>query len=182
MRLLLIAAAFIIMPHATAQISLCSGTQLPGGIYINFTPPTPNSMETVAIAVGRIAYDPHAISAQVHANSIDVTLTATLNPTGVPPPVACDTVTVGPLAAGSYTVAFFVIDPNVVNPVPFLAGTTTLVVASAFSPIPTTSSIALLALTLLMAAIAYSYHSSWPARPRLRSSRPRHKATPTPRT
>jgi hypothetical protein len=127
-------------------------------------PPTPNNMQPVAIAVGLIAYDPHAVSAQVHNNSIDVTLTATLNPTGVPPPVACDTVAVGPLAAGAYTVSFFVLDPNVVNSTPFLVVTTTLIVVSAPSAIPTTSSITLLALALLLAATAHSHLSSWPAR------------------
>lgn len=149
--LLAILMAGAVTPQALAQISLCTGTPFTGG-YVNFNPANPDAAQAVAISVGRVAYKPVGVTAIVTGSVIDITLNATF--IGIlPPPVECDTVNVGPLAPGTYTVNFFVLDVGIVGGTPFLAVTTSLTVGAA--PIPTTSQSVLAALAVALTILAF---------------------------
>ena len=134
--LLVILVAGTVTPQALAQVSLCTGTPFPGG-YVNFNPPLPDASQAVAISVGRWGLKPVDVRAQVAGSVINVTLDALPIGLGTPPPAQCDTVNVGPLAPGTYTVNFFIFDVGVVGATPFLAVATSLAVQAA--PIPTVS-------------------------------------------
>ena len=88
---------------------LCHSENLPG--YLAVDPAAPDFSHPIAITVGKNAYDPKSVSAQVQGNTIDVTLNATFSGSSPPPP-SCITAVVGPLAAGNYTVKLSLFDPN----------------------------------------------------------------------
>jgi hypothetical protein len=171
LRWFLIGMTFIVVPDALAQFTLCAGPPLNnGGTWIYFNPPAPNSAQPVAITVGLGSYNPVGTPPQVQlqGNVINVTFAANFNGF-LPTPVACGTAFAGPLAQGVYTVNLYILDLTVAGPVPFLAGTTSLVVGAAPAApatIPTNSvaGLAVLASLLSLAACHYFRRRSPPRR------------------
>ena len=148
LQFLLIAAAYILAPHAHAQVSLCSGPAVPGFVGLGFLglhPPMPDSAQIVAIDVGRIAYNPLSVSTQIQGNVVNVTLTGSFIVIGVPPPIACLSTTVGPLAPGAYTVNAYLTDAAFPTAPPSLFLTTALSVLPAPIPASSMSTLAMLA-------------------------------------
>jgi hypothetical protein len=171
LRWFLIGMTFIVMPDALAQLSLCTGPPLPSGAtWIYFNPPAPNSAQPVAITVGLSSYIPVGTPPQVQLQGNVINVTFASNFTGfLPPPATCGTAFAGPLAQGVYTVNLYILDLTVAGPVPFLAGTTSLVVGAGPSvpaTIPTNSvaGLAVLALLLSLAACHYVRMRSPPRR------------------
>ena len=164
LRLFVIGILFVVMPDALAQIALCTGAPLPGSFapWITFNPLAPNSAQLVAITVGRSSYIPVGTppQVQVQGNVINVTFAANFTFLSPPPQPTCGTAFAGPLAQGVYTVNLYILDLNLGGPIPFLAGTTSLVVGAAPAApltIPTNSAASLAVLALLLALMAW-YH------------------------
>jgi hypothetical protein len=158
LRWFLIGMAFIVVPDALAQLTLCTGPPLPSGAtWIYFNPPAPNSAQPVAITVGLYSYNPVGTPPQVQLQGNVISVTFAVNFNGfLPNPVTCGTAFAGPLAEGVYTVNLYIPDA----PVPFLAGTTSLVVGAAPAApatIPTNSVAGLAGLASLLSLAAWHY-------------------------
>ena len=164
--LMVIALALAPLAGAATTPCLASGTPHDAeGNYIGINPALPDSTQPVAIKVGRESYNLISVAAVVQGNTINVTLTASYIGFTIPPPAGCETVVVGPLAAGSYTVNLFILDPGLPTPTPILATSIPLTVVAAAAgsaPIPTNTFIGLVLITLLLAAIAWRYLRSAP--------------------
>ncbi len=118
-------------------------------------PAAPNSSQTIVAVIGVYAMDvgadEHGISVSTKGNSIAITMTG-INLAGFDPPMGCGPVSIGSLAAGTYTVNLFAVDTGSSHPAPVLEATATLTVAPGQDPatVPTLSAAALAALALLL--------------------------------
>jgi hypothetical protein len=135
LRWFLIGVTFFVVPDALAQIFPCTGPPLPGpnAFWIYFNPSAPNSANPFAITVGGGSYIPVGTppQVQVQGNIINVTFAANFTFLSPPPQPTCGGAFAGPRTPGVYTVNLYILDLNLAGPVPFLAGTTSLVVSAA---------------------------------------------------
>jgi hypothetical protein len=160
MRAMFVAFAFAVSFGQVWAQTICSGPATPGFIgsgFLGVSPVAPTSDQPVAITVGRIAHHPTAISAQIQGTAVNVTLNGTFTAIGVPPPTTCLTVTVGPLAPGSYVVNAHLLPntaPGAPPSSPTLIAMTPLQVTPGSSAIPLLSPATLLAFAVLLALAA----------------------------
>jgi hypothetical protein len=130
---------------------------------IIFSPIAPNSSQPIAITIGLLLWIPvDAISPQqgavvaVHGNSIDITLSVLKIIAGPPsPPVLCNTVYIGALPRGTYSVNFLIVARDADPQIPNLVATTTLQVTGAPEFVPTISPASVAALSMLLVSVAF---------------------------
>lgn len=142
-------AALLMVVHTSLAAAQTCGLE-PSPV-LRFAPAAPRSNQSVTMTVGTLTLQPSSQTAVVTGTTINVTVTGSLKPPSQPP--SCVAVSVGPLAAGSYTVNFLQDVPGQTPQVTLLT-TRTLTVATstlAIEPIPTTSTPALLVLTIVLA-------------------------------
>ena len=153
LRILSAFVLFSVTICANAQSFTCSTPATPGYIglaFLEFRPSAPQSMQPVAITVGRVAYTANSLTSQIQGSVINVTLTGSFIPFDPPPPTQCLRTTVGPLTAGVYTVNAYLLDVFLPSAPPSLIATTSLVVLGTDSAIPTLGMSGLAVLILLV--------------------------------
>jgi len=102
------------------------GPPLWGSTMFGFEPANPDSSQSVTFTVGYLYASSTAATATLQGNTIDVTVNELWELTFTPPPISCQTVTIGPLPVGVYTVRMFgSYDDRTARP-PVLLRTTTL--------------------------------------------------------
>jgi hypothetical protein len=102
---------------------------------ISLSPMPPSSARPLTFSVGMIAYIPEGAVASVDDHSIDVTLTARFYGFTTPPQVTCSSLTLDPLAGGSYEVNFRLIDTSTGDSTPQLIATGAFAVGGG-APVP----------------------------------------------
>lgn len=126
---------------------------------ISLSPMPPSSASPLTFSLGMTAFIPEGAAANVDGHTIDVTLTASFYGFTTPPQVTCSSVTLGPLAGGSYEVNFWLIDTSTGDSTPQLVATGAFAVgggtpAPASAPALGTLAKAFLMLMLLAVACA----------------------------
>lgn len=166
-RALLAIVALALANVAAAQF--CSGGPPPNFAYLDYVPKSPDSTQSITITVGHAAFVLRGETTEVKGDAINVTQIGFVGAVGLPPPTMCSVVTVGPLAAGTYTVNYLLYDYMASFP-PLLVASASVTVApaAAASPIPTNTSVGLGLLALLLGAVGWLYLRS---RPQVRSER-----------
>lgn len=122
--------------------------------YIQVDPLAPTSSQTITIEFGRLNNAPVSLDANVSGSIIDVTLGVGFLGFATPPDPTCRRITLGPLAAGNYTINFYTRSFGLQNP-PNFQGTMPLAVTGSAADIPTMSEVALALLALLIAVAAW---------------------------
>ncbi len=134
-------AHYIMQVVATVALALAASAVSAQDCGLEPTPvlkfsASPSSVEPVQITAGTNTLIPSSISYAVDGTTIDVTIAGILKPGAIPLiPLPCWTVSVGPLAAGTYQVNFIQALPPVEAPTTSVVATASLVVADAGRPV-----------------------------------------------
>ena len=86
----------------TGAYAACDTSQ--PGTFLEIDPPNPTLGQTVTITSRMAGWDVQSTSTAMHGNTLDIVVTGTNGSFQPQPPIPCQTSTIGPLAAGRYTI------------------------------------------------------------------------------
>ncbi|MGA8278350.1 MAG: hypothetical protein WB784_09155 [Rhodanobacteraceae bacterium] len=147
LRLLVLFIACAIAPQVFADPFTCPQSGDPGyigidsvSVFLDLNPPTPDSTQSIAFSVGKVAFLPDGLSTQVVGRTVNVYLAGHDDPATPPAPTSCLATSVGPLAAGSYVVKVIIVPDDSDNSGPYVDAITSFDVqpAGGNEPLPIT--------------------------------------------
>ncbi len=139
-----------------------------GGPLVSVAPTPPTSTRPLTFSAGTVSFEPSSASAVEHDGTIDITLSGRWLMWTTPPQPTCSLASLGPLAAGTYTVDLYVVDVERPDTGAVRVATGSLVVQGGAPPAPAPTPTPTLVPTLQAVLAALMLAAAWFALTRAR--------------